>query len=220
LYGYVWNSPYNFTDPFGFQGSGERLADLLDNKIEKARLGAQGDASNWVWNGAVNTVADLARIGSDALRLGSGIGCALFNDRASTSDKAWAVAADIGRGLTIPGAGIAARMAFRAAKGVGKAASRAARASRGAAKGTGNTLKPLGRGSTGRTTPYNLKEQLAMEEIMSNPASGKVITESLNDPRWRGWTKMSNRHAHGIEIHFNAQFKNGKIINIDDFKFK
>ena len=61
LYGYVWNSPYNFIDPFGFQGLGERFADWLDGGIEKARLGAQGDASNWMWNAAVNTLADLAR---------------------------------------------------------------------------------------------------------------------------------------------------------------
>ena len=54
LYGYVWNSPYNFTDPFGYQGEGERYADWLDSKIEKGRLGAQGDASNWVWNAVVN----------------------------------------------------------------------------------------------------------------------------------------------------------------------
>ena len=93
-------------------------------------MGAQGDASNWVWNAAVNTVADLARIGSDVFRLGSGIGCALFNERASASDKAWAVAADIGRGLTLTGVGVAAKATLRVAKGVGKSASRAARKSR------------------------------------------------------------------------------------------
>ena len=106
------------------------------------------------------------------------------------------------------------------AKTLAKRALQVAGASRSAIKGTGNTLKPLGRGSTGRTVPNNPTEQLAMKEIMNNPTSGKVLRmDPLSDPRWKGWRKMSNRHAHGIEIHFNAQFKNGKIINVDDFKF-
>ena len=108
-------------------------------------LGAQGDASNWVWNAAVNTVADLARIGSDVFRLGSGIGCALFNERASASDKAWAVAGDIGRGLTLTGGGFGARVA-------GKAASRAAR-------GVGET----GKASTPLRGAANPKVRAAIE---------------------------------------------------------
>jgi hypothetical protein len=89
-------------------------------------------------------------------------------------------------------------------------------------KRLGNILKPLGRGSTGRTVANNLTEQLAMKEIISNPSAlGKAIPKMkpLSDPRWKGWIKMSNKNAHGVEIHFNAQFKNGKIINVDDFKF-
>ena len=37
LYGYVWNSPYSFIDPFGFQGWGKNSADWLNSKIEKER---------------------------------------------------------------------------------------------------------------------------------------------------------------------------------------
>lgn len=88
-----------------------------------------------------------------------------------------------------------------------------------AAKGSTNLLKPLGLGSTGRTTAANLTEQLAMKEIMSNPSAGQIIKKSLSDPRWSGWSKMTNKTAHGVEIHYNALWKNGKIISIDDFKF-
>ena len=118
LYGYVWNNPYGFIDPFGFQGEGERYADWLDSKIEKARLGAQRDARNWIWNGVVNTLADLASAAPDVLRFGKGIGCALFNDQASGYDRARAVGHDALRGLTLTGIG-------SAAKGIGKAISKA-----------------------------------------------------------------------------------------------
>jgi hypothetical protein len=80
-------------------------------------------------------------------------------------------------------------------------------------------LKPLGLGSTGRTTANNLIEKLAMEEIKSNPYLGKTLIKSLKDAsgRWNGWSKMTNRNAHGIEIHYNALWENGTIKAIDDF---
>ena len=84
---------------------------------------------------------------------------------------------------------------------------------------TSNLLKPLGLGSTGRTTAANLTEQLAMKEIMSNPTAGQIIKKSLSDPRWQGWSKMTNKTAHGVEIHYNALWENGVIKAIDDFKF-
>ena len=96
----------------------------LDSGIEKARLGAQRDARNWIWNGVVNTLADLASIAPNTLRFGKGIGCALFNDQASGYDRARAVANDALRGLTLTGGGFGARAA---AKGIGKAVSRVAR---------------------------------------------------------------------------------------------
>ena len=81
------------------------------------------------------------------------------------------------------------------------------------------TLKPLGLGSTGRNVAKNLQEQLAMEEIMSHPSSGIILIKHINDSRWNGWSKMSNKKAHGIEIHYTALWKNNKIVAIDDFKF-
>ena len=77
-------------------------------------------------------------------------------------------------------------------------------------------------GNTGRTEAANLTEQLAMKEIKSNPALGAMIKglKPLNDPRWQGWVKMTNLNAHGVEIHFNALFKDGVMTAVDDFKFK
>ena len=121
----------------------------MDSKIEKARLGAQGDASSWVWNGTVNTLADLASIAPDVLRFGKGIGCALFNDQASGYDRAWAVARDVGRGLTVPGVGIAARATFRAAKGIGKATTKLVKDIK-----RGKEYVPFGNRKTFRVAPW------------------------------------------------------------------
>lgn len=92
-----------------------------------------------------------------------------------------------------------------------------------AAKGV---LKPLGLGSTGRTTAANLTEQLAMKEIMSNPSAGQVIPKMkpLTDPRWSGWNKMQYIHT-GLDgsktvIHYNGKWVNGVLKAVDDFKFK
>ena len=82
-------------------------------------------------------------------------------------------------------------------------------------------LIPLGLGSTGRTAANNLTEQLAMKEIMSNPTIGKVLIQKMKDAsvRWNGWSKMPNKTAHGVEIHYNALWEDGVIKYIDDFKF-
>ncbi len=78
-------------------------------------------------------------------------------------------------------------------------------------------------GSTGRTVAVTLSEQLAMEEAMSNPSAGRILKDALlNDQRWHhsdGWVKMASNNA-GVEIHYVAQWKNGVIQAVDDFKFK
>ena len=79
--------------------------------------------------------------------------------------------------------------------------------------------KPLGLGSTGRNTPVNIKEKLALEQAISNPNQGKVINIKMTDKRWPesdGWVKVSQR-INGIEIHFVRNTKTG---HVDDFKFK
>ncbi len=76
---------------------------------------------------------------------------------------------------------------------------------------------PLGRASTGRTTPKTLSEQLAMEEVMSNP-QGIQLSVPITDPRWSesGWTKWA-QNVNGVEIHYLYNQETGEY---DDFKFK
>ncbi|MGW0252637.1 PA14 domain-containing protein [Nocardia goodfellowii] len=78
----------------------------------------------------------------------------------------------------------------------------------------------LDRGNTGRTEPADLKEQLAMEQVMSNP-NGRTILgpERMTDPRWPGtdgWVKQS-QNVDGVEIHYVRNEYTGEV---DDFKFK
>lgn len=84
-------------------------------------------------------------------------------------------------------------------------------------------FKPVGLGSTGRFVPENLNEQLALEEVLSNPARGRKIRirKGMTDVRWpasEGWIKMAWNNEN-IEIHYVAQFKNDIIQAIDDCKF-
>ncbi|KAK1183177.1 polymorphic toxin-type HINT domain-containing protein [Streptomyces sp. NBS 14/10] len=94
------------------------------------------------------------------------------------------------------------------------------------ANGVTIDLKPLGRGSTGRTAPNSLNEQLAMETVMANPMAGRVIPlkKGMTDPRWMGsdgWVKMTRRVNMGaegdVEIHYVMNTITG---HVDDYKFK
>jgi len=87
--------------------------------------------------------------------------------------------------------------------------------------GTASSNTPLGLGSTGRTLPQNLAEQLAMQQAISNPAAGIILPlrSGMTDSRWPasdGWVKMS-QNVNGIEIHYVRNTLTGEI---DGFKFK
>jgi intein/homing endonuclease len=74
--------------------------------------------------------------------------------------------------------------------------------------------------STGRTAPNNLKEKLAMEEVMANPG-GKQLSLKMSDTKNNllaedGWVKMV-QNVNGVEIHYVKNTKTGQVL---DFKFK
>src|SRR5262245_19996623 len=71
--------------------------------------------------------------------------------------------------------------------------------------------------STGRVTPGNLTEQLAMTEVRSAPA-GVQLPVRMTDARWPaadGWVKMS-QNVNGVEVHYVQNTFTGAV---DDFKF-
>ncbi|MFE6650220.1 hypothetical protein ACFVJS_26920, partial [Nocardioides sp. NPDC057772] len=78
--------------------------------------------------------------------------------------------------------------------------------------------KPLGRGSTGRTVPENLKEQMAMTAVRNNPAGSPVTRIKMGDSRWPGsdgWVKMQQIEG-DVNIHYVYNTLTGSV---DDFKF-
>jgi hypothetical protein len=82
-------------------------------------------------------------------------------------------------------------------------------------------LEELSKISTGRTTPQNLQEKIAMDSAKSNPTEGKLIKRHLNDKRIPdGFSKFS-RHFEtsigDIEIHYVGNAELGIFF---DYKFK
>jgi len=78
--------------------------------------------------------------------------------------------------------------------------------------------KIAGLGTSGRTAPRDLVEQLAMTEVRSAPAGTQIVRVTMRDPRWsaaRGWVKMTQT-VNGVEIHYVRNTVTGAI---DDFKF-
>ena len=92
-------------------------------------------------------------------------------------------------------------------------------------QGVGNPVAVEGRGNTGRTVPDTLNEQMAMNQVQSNPLEGATkVPLEMTDPRWpasEGWVKMQSviQNADGIKttIHYVYNEITGAF---DDFKFK
>jgi len=84
---------------------------------------------------------------------------------------------------------------------------------------------PLGRGSTGRSTPRTLEEQLAIEEVLENPAGGARVKlrKGMTDARWpaeEGWVKMTgqlhqNPGGSRFQVHYVYNTVTGQL---DDVK--
>lgn len=78
--------------------------------------------------------------------------------------------------------------------------------------------KPLGLGSTGRTVPGSIREQMAMASVRNNPAGEVIQRITMNDARWPaadGWVKVQQVEG-GVTIHYVRNTVTGAV---DDFKF-
>ena len=78
-----------------------------------------------------------------------------------------------------------------------------------------------GRGQSkgGKHVPENLKEELGMEEVISNPENGRELVGKNTDKRWpanEGWEKWV-QNVNGVEIHYEYNPLTGEI---DDVKIK
>ena len=106
-----------------------------------------------------------------------------------------------------------------------EAAEKGAKGGSSSNTGVGNPVKVEGRGSTGRTIPNNLGEQMAMHQVRSDPLEGATeLPIKLIDTRWKssdGWVKMQSVvetvDGNKITIHYVYNKVTGTF---DDFKFK
>lgn len=78
--------------------------------------------------------------------------------------------------------------------------------------------QPLGRGHTGRWKPDNLREKLAVERVIKNPAAGIIVLDKIGDPRWHedGWVKK-RQIIDEVVIHYVFNITTGAF---DDVQFK
>jgi hypothetical protein len=125
--------------------------------------------------------------------------CAAFCGRAQE------VVADLSEGLA-PGSGTGVRGPVALAQAERNAEIPAVRLATGSL------------GSKGRTEAANLKEQLAMQEVLSNPG-GRQLQLQMTDEGWLAtdrWVKMA-QDVNGVEIHYVLNTLPGAV---DDFMFK
>lgn len=113
LYGYVWNNPQNYTDPSGrfpynrmgpsppFQ-TGAAMADWWDDKLDVAEnFWGYDPPIAWTPGFGVSTFWGTLHGLGDPLRVGRGLGCAIYNEDENGYGRAAFVAADIGRAASL-----------------------------------------------------------------------------------------------------------------------
>ena len=160
-----------------------------------------------------------------------GGGSEVISAGASTAVSVPAAASGIaiaGTGLAISGSALANMFDVRIQKSEsnkGNGSGESGKETGTGTQGVGNPVKVEGRGSTARTIPNTLNEQMAMNQVQSNPLKNATkLPFEMKDSRWpalEGWVKMQSvvKHMDGSKtvIHFVYNEITGAF---DDFKFK
>ena len=230
LYTYCYNNPLIYLDPTGntaqdfLMGMGDVLFAGIDNTFVRWILGQFGlTIKDYKYESAVDYYA--GRVVGDVLLMIGSTGGIIKGVGTIMASVGGGAALTVGSGGTLALGGwvvVAGGVAVGSAEvAVGAAVLSAA------AGNFGDDLNKLmdankvaGKGnSKGGHQPSNLKEQLAVEEAMSNPAAGRELKGLNNDPRWpksEGWIKMA-QNINGVEVHYEYNPKTGLI---DDIKIK
>jgi filamentous hemagglutinin len=188
-------------DPAFRASVGDALADEYAERVDRMAT-AYEDAG---WDGSVTAGVEVGRLIFDVAGAVEAAG-GVAKLGASVATKTGKVIGEVGEAIK-------SGTLVKSEKGVAAIANASADAEAGTSVAVTNSS------ATGRYVPNNLKEQLAMQEVVSNPAAGRQLKIIMSDPRWPaedGWVKMS-KNVNGVEIHYTFNTKTGEVL---DFKFK
>jgi RHS repeat-associated protein len=194
LYGFVYNNPLRFIDPFGLIWYDD-LAGWVQGKVQCSKNTLNNNLPWWL-AGAANTVLDpgggLASTPAAIGHLGEGSG----NFSADpTLENSAGVFQDISVGAGVLAGGLGALPSMGGGAGAGSMVGRPA---------------------------ANLAEQLTMQEAQAG-AGSIIMRGPFGDPKYQGcgWVKMQHIHktpcGNTINVHYMKNLKTGAT---DKFKFK
>ncbi len=219
-YGYTHGNPLQYTDPLGLDWrsdlyhaglavsmAGSPFASVLLGVGDWDDVNGENIAVNALQSygaGSVDTISSMTNIG--LFLIDAGFEVPLIgnpNTCAPGYDWSYGTGATVGPHLLLAGGRVSSARA-----------SGSARSADALLPGLpAGAPRPLGLGSTGRTAPANLKEQLAMEAVRSNPAGEPLRRVVMHDPRWPatdGWVKMQ-QIENGVNVHYVRNIRLGSL---------
>jgi RHS repeat-associated protein len=211
-YGYTGGNPLQYVDPLGL----EWWEWLIDSNDESLVLNALQSFGSGMLDGGIGTLNLLNGLTAGGWDVYPYVGNP--NDCGGIYDGSYYVG-QVTLGALAFVVGARATTGRSSSAGASASEAGAATAVDGLPGLPAAAPMPLGRGSTGRTVPQSLTEQLAMEEVRAAPGGTALTKLTLTDTRWppsEGWVKMQQL-VNGVNIHYVRNVITGAV---DDFKFK